>query len=522
MLKKIHSFGLKESFVDLLLQIEEAAGPMIPGIITAAVCMLAAVGIRIRFRGQPLAARFRRPMFLLNVYLFIAAAAVATRLYWPVAFRAVYLVSVLVLALALVLAAVTALMDGFLGRYRQLTIPSILRDMLNIVIYIIVILVVLHQEGVEVTSLVTTSAVFTAIIGFALQDLLSNVISGLSIQIERPFREGDWVIFDKYEGMVTEINWRATKIKTRDRDIIIIPNNMATRSPIINYSAPTELHRQRVTVGLRYEVPPNQVHACLIAAALSVPKVRREPAPRVFTRKFSDFSIDYELVFFIDDLPPKETIESDVMSRIWYYLSREGLSIPFPIRDINMRTVSDDAEARERAEHIQELDIAIGRIPEFSPLADEDRRYLAANAHSVRFAAGERIIEEGTLGMSCYVVGDGQVLIETTGERDGERVELAVLGPDEYFGERSLITGEPTSASARAATDCVLHEISKEHFAVVLMRNRSLVEALGKRLSEREAELIALRSQSSASGAKFGRPTEPASFVSRIRSFFQL
>jgi small-conductance mechanosensitive channel/CRP-like cAMP-binding protein len=508
--------------LDLFAQIEDIAGPLIPGVVTAAICLLVGVGIQIRFRGQTIAARFRRPMIILNVYMFIAAVTIVSRLYWPAAFRAAYFVSVLVLSLALVLAAVTALMDGFLGRYRQLTIPSILRDMMIVVIYAIVILAVLHQEGVEVTSLLTTSAVFTAIIGFALQDLLSNVISGLSIQMERPFKEGDWVRFDDYEGMVTEINWRSTKIKTRDRDIIVIPNNTATRSPLINYSAPTTLHRQRVSVGLRYEVPPNRVHACLIEAALSVPSVKAEPKPWVYTRKYNDFSIDYDLVFFIDDLPRKETIEGDVMSRIWYYLSREGLTIPFPIRDINLRTVSDDAAAKKRADAIEELDTVIGSIPEFSPLSEEDRRYLATRAHSVRFAAGECIIEEGTPGMSCYIVGEGRVRIETEREMSHEKVALAELGPEQYFGERSLITGEPTSATVRAATDCVLHEISKEYFGVVLTRNTMLVDALGKRLSEREAELMTAREGSSKHGPESDRPTEPASFVSRIKSFFQL
>ena len=124
--------------------------------------------------------------------------------------------------------------------------------------------------------------------------------------------------------------------------------------------------------------------------------------------------------------------------------------------------------------------------------------------------------------MSCYVVGKGQVVIVTDGERPGEKVELAVLGPDQYFGERSLITGEPTSATVRASTDCELHEIAKEHLAFVLLRNQSLVEALGKRLAEREAALLAARERSSQAGAKSGRLTEPASFVSRIKRFFQL
>lgn len=507
--------------MDILLRIEAAAGPLIPGIITAVVCLLAGIGVQFRFRGQPLAVRFRRPMVMLNVYLFIATVAVVARMYWPGAFRAAFFVSGLVLSLALVLAAVTALMDGFLGRYRQLTIPSILRDMLIVVVYSIVILVMLHQEGVEVTSLLTTSAVFTAIIGFALQDFLANVISGLSIQMERPFKEGDWVKFDTYEGKVTEINWRATKIETRGRDIIIIPNNMATRSPLVNFSAPRELHRRRVSVGLRYEIPPNRVHACLKEAALSIPDVRQTPPPRVLTTRFNDFSIDYDLLFFIDDLPRREEIESDVMTRIWYHLGREGLSIPFPIRDINVRTVSADAEAEARRQAVEELKHAIGRIPEFSPLSKDDLAYLASNARTVQFAMGERIIAEGQPGVSCYIVAKGEVIIETSGE-SLQPVELAVLGRDQYFGERSLITGESTSASVRARTDCTLYEISKAFLATVLIRNQSLVEALGERLTEREAERMAAMERSSESGRTFDRPTAQAGFVSRIRNFFAL
>ncbi|MBN2715591.1 MAG: mechanosensitive ion channel [Deltaproteobacteria bacterium] len=508
--------------MEFLRQIEAAAGPLIPGVITAAICIVFGVGVQLRFRGQTFAMRFRRPMVILNVYLFVAALAVATRMYWPVAFKAAYFISVLVLSLALVLATVTALMDGFLGRYRSLTVPSILRDMLIVVVYAVVILVVLHQEGVEVTSLLTTSAVFTAIIGFALQDLLSNVISGLSIQMERPFKEGDWVRFDNYEGKVTEINWRATKIETRGRDVIIIPNNMATRSPLVNYSAPTSLHRRTVSVGLRYEVPPNQVHACLTAAALSVKGVRKDPAPRVLTKKYSDFSIDYDMVFFIDDLPHREVIESEVMSRIWYHLNREGLSIPFPIRDVNVRTISSETEAMARSQHVRNLTAAISRIPEFSPLPKADLTYLAEHARSLQFAAGETIIREGSPGVSCYIVERGEVIVESVGDATQPVVELARLGVDDYFGERSLITGEPTSASVRTATDCEIYEISKADLATVLKRNQALVDALGQRLAEREAEQTAARERTSGSGNASDRPTEPAGFVRRIRSFFQL
>ncbi|MBN2340763.1 MAG: mechanosensitive ion channel [Deltaproteobacteria bacterium] len=508
--------------MNFLFRIFDIAGPLIPGVVTAAICIAVGVGVQIRFRGETVATRFRRPMVLFHVYLFVAAAALLAKLYWPVAFHAAYMVSLLVLALALVLAVVTAVMDGFLGRYRNISVPSILRDMMIVVLYVLVILLVLHQEGVEVTSLITTSAVVTAIIGFALQDLLSNVISGLSIQMERPFKEGDWVKFDTFEGCVTEINWRATKIETRGRDIIVIPNNAATSAPLINFSAPSSVHRRRVSVGLRYEASPNRVHECLIAAARSVEGVLSNPAPQVLTRKYNDFSIDYDLLFFINDLPRREMIESNVMTRMWYYLNREGLSIPFPIRDVNVRTISAADEAAAHQNSVAELEAVISRIPEFAPLSAEERNYLAVHAHTRRFAKGECILEEGVPGISCYVVSEGQVRIETASAESNLPVELATLGADQYFGEQSLITGDPTMAAVWADTDCVLHEISKAHFGEILVRNQSLVDALGQRLSERAKERRAAQKRFGSESRPGEESTEPAGFVRRIRSFFQL
>jgi small-conductance mechanosensitive channel len=223
----------------------------------------------------------------------------------------------------------------------------------------VAVFTVLSQVGLNVTSLVTTSAVLTAVIGFALQDLLSSVMSGIALQLEQPFAVGDWVKFDEQEGRILETNWRSTKIETLPRDIVVIPNNVITRSPLINFTAPDPIHRRKIKIGLSYDAPPNRVKKALLAGLREVDGVLTEPRPFVLARSYDDFAISYKLFFFIDQIHLKDHIEDAVMSRIWYQLKREGLKVPFPIRDINMYTVS--AEDVQRARDVERVEVEEAR-----------------------------------------------------------------------------------------------------------------------------------------------------------------
>jgi small-conductance mechanosensitive channel/CRP-like cAMP-binding protein len=494
-----------------------AAEPILPGLVTAAFFLLTLVAGRIVLRHDVLAEKLHFPSTLLSLYLVLLIGVVVTHLYWEALSEVMAIVASLVLALAVVLAAAVAVVDLFLGRARNVQVPAIIRDILVIMVYVITIFVVLGQRGVDLTSILTTSAVLTAIIGFALQDLLSNIIAGLALQIEHPFTVGDWVKFDEQEGEVLEINWRSTKIKTLHHDVVIIPNNVITRSAVINFTAPSRIHRRKLTLGLRYEAPPNQIKASILRALRDVEGVLVQPEPFVLLKSYDDFSIAYRIHFFIDEFHLKERIESRVRSRLWYQLKRDGFSIPFPIRDINVHQISPEDEREYRERERVHVTTVLQKVPFLEPLSDEAWQRLARGVTREHFAAQETIIRQHAQGDSFYVIAEGEVSV-----RVGDELrEVARLRHQEFFGEMSLMTGERRSATVVAETDCELYCIDKATFQRIIVAEPDLISAISDKLEARRSSLTANQS-AEEDGANEGGAQGGGSLVNRIRRFFNL
>lgn len=502
-------------------QLEAAVGPLLPGIIVAAIFIVGIIILRIRYRGDALVDQLKRPGVIFYAYVMLFALTVLAKLYWLPGYRFVYLLSLFVLVLAVLLAVSVAFFDMFMGRVRQIAVPAILRDVMMLVIYIVVIIIIIGQHGVDITSIVTTSAVLTAVIGFALQDLLSNIISGLAIEIERPFKVGDFVKFNDQEGRVLEINWRSTKVFTLHHDIVIIPNSVATKSAIINFTAPTRMHRRNVKIGLRYEAAPNRVRESLLKAVRGVEGVLTDPHPYVQLVEYADFSINYIVYFFISDMPQREKIQNRVMTRIWYQLNRDGLSIPFPIRDINMRQVTAEDDEKENTRRLAEKVELLRTVPFLEPLSDKELNTLAQRLRTEFYAEGESIIRQGQPGSSFYIITDGRVSVRIREAKDGPEREVTTLETHNFFGEMSLMTGEQRSATVRAMLDTELCVIDKNAFGDIVKSNEALVEAISQRLLVRQKELAVAREESESSSAEI-KPDEQKSLMGRIKNFFQM
>lgn len=502
------------SFLDQMLQENES---IMTGVTTAGIFLLVVVALRVVFRNQDIADKLRLPsrLFLVSLLLFIVMLLVT--LYWPAATAAISIIAVFILSLAVVLAGAVGLFDLFLGRYRKILVSKIVRDVVILVVYIITIFVLLGRRGVDLTSILTTSAVLTAVIGFALQDLLSSIIAGLAIQIERPFGVGDWVRFDEQEGEVLELNWRSTKIKTLHHDIVVIPNNIVTHSAIINFSAPTEIHRRKLEIGLRYEAPPNLVKSSILKAVKSVEGVLTEPEPYVLLRSYDDFSINYNIYFFIRRFGRRERIADEVRTHLWYQLKRDGLSIPFPIRDINMRTVTTEDKEREREAELGKRADVLGRVPFLEPLSQAELRQLASGLKREYYAKGESVIVQGEKGDSFYVIAAGAVSV-CIGKK---QQVVATLKRGDFFGEMSLMTGEPRAATIIAKGDCEFHVIDKPTFQKIIAANDGLIAAIGEKLEDRKSSLDATKERAKK-GSADADVDESSSLVFKIRRFFNI
>src|SRR5438094_8678239 len=241
----------------------------------------------------------------------------------------------ILLSTALVVALINRyIWDLYFEKKRQTPIPHFLREVVSGIIFLVVLLFVLsygyHAEA-QLTGLLAGSGVVAIIVGFAGQNLFAGIIGGISIQINRPYKVGDWLQLGEHFAEVMEINWRSTRLRTNDNIYLDIPNNEMVSHQIVNLHYPTEIHAMRIRVGIDYSVPPNRVKDALFRAASTAENVLAEPKVKVFLVDFADSAVIYEIKFYMGNHARINETNDAVRTNVWYELKRQGITIPFPI-----------------------------------------------------------------------------------------------------------------------------------------------------------------------------------------------
>lgn len=409
------------------------------------------------------------------------------------------------------------LFDVLLQRV-QVHAPRILRDIIQVAAFIALSIGLLGSAGVDLVPLLTTSAVITAVIGLALQGTLANLFAGLSLQLDRSFSIGDWIQVGTRIGRIEQIRWRSTSIATPDGDLLVVPNSTITTNEVLNFSAPDRLHRVRADVGFHYRHPPNEVKSVIIAALRGAPGLVEKPPVTCVPVTFGDSSITYAIRYWIDDISQEAGIDGEVKTRIWYAAKRAGLEIPFPIRTVHLEE-HRQAPPPPAGRDLHDKVALLASIEILAPLGDSDRELLAASMKGARFGAGEPILRQGDPGDSLYLIAAGQVNV--TLKREGVERQVATLGPRDFFGEMSLLTGEPRAATCSAKTEVDAFVIEHAAFRAILAAKPGLVgdisQVLGRRMNALTAEEAAIDADAARrvleSSNKLGR---------RIRDFFHL
>jgi small-conductance mechanosensitive channel len=395
----------------------------------------------------------------------------------------------------------------------RVTAPALLRQILGLLLFG-VCLVILFQATLKVslTALLATSAVITAVIGLALQDTLQNLFSGLALHIEKTVQVGDMIRVTDAFGTVEELSWRSIKLRTLDGNILLVPNSLASRERLSVFRRPGRPVARVISVGLEYDTPPATALRLLHEAAKNVPGVASYPEPLATIKKFADFAILYELRYWIEDYLRIIELDSEIHARVWYRLDREGIAIAYPL----IRQHQFAAGPLRTPQRGRDVPAAIDRADLFSPLSPEERQQLASGARELRFAPGETIVREGDKSSSMFLVEEGQLTVSIHGAR-GDTRKLAMLQPGDAFGEGSLLTGEPRSATVRVLTEAVLIEITKETFGPLLEANPSLVESLSGVMRERRQKTA---DSFDASREETEKPPDRSVLGARIARFF--
>ncbi len=373
---------------------------------------------------------------------------------------------------------------------------KILRDLALLAIAAAITVVVLQQQArINLVGLVTTSAILTAVIGLAAQETLKDLFAGIMLQVDSPFREGDFLeLGESISGWVVSLTLTSTRLRHVHGALITLPNSRMWASDIRCFGPRGPIARE-IHLNLDLSLPPEQACALLLRVARQHPLVLKHPEPEAFLYAYADHAVTYELEVWQEDPTDNgfDLLRGELLAQIWYALERMGKSLPFPVLELHSRRLParrDDPADVDLSERLNLLE----RNAIFGSLSEDQLRQIAPHTRCVRFGHGEAVVLEGEEGNAMFQVVQGRVEVLKQME-EGTIKAVAQLGVGAIFGEMSVFNEEPRSATVRALEECVLLEVERDDLRPVLEGNPQLVEQLALLISERRAVLSNMSSE---------------------------
>ncbi len=426
--------------------------------------------------------------------------------------------------IAVVNVASVLLFDVLLNGLR-LSPPRILRDLLLAIAYVIVGITLLSIPHVDITGIVATSAVLTAVIGLSFQDTLGNMMGGMALQMERAISVGDWIRIENQEGMVKEIRWRHTAIETRNWDTIILPNSALMKAHVTVLGRRTgqpRQHRQWVYFNVDFRYSPAEVIDAVEKALCVEPiaNVATSPPPNCVLMDFKESYCSYAVRYWLTDMAVDDPTNSVVRTRIYFALRRANIPLSIPAHALFVTEEEISREERKLTEEIDKRARALKRVELFESLTDAERRQLAAQIRIAPFARGEVMTKQGAEAHWLYVItmGDAEVRFSLNGQSE----HVATLHPGDFFGERGMMTGERRSADVIALTDVECYRVDKDSFHDIVRKRPEIAEDISKVLARRRAELEAARENLTEEAKRARMRDHEGDLLQRIRNFFAL
>lgn len=348
-------------------------------------------------------------------------------------------------------------------------------DLLSGLVYLAVFFAVVGLVfDLPVTGLIATSGAVAIILGLALQSTVSDLFSGIALNLEGSYRIGDWIGLEgNVQGTVKEITWRATHIMTWAQDTVVVPNSVVAKSRIINYSFPVRVHGVNVTVSLGDRMPPARAIEMLELAVLNCRLALRRPPPAAQAIGVGAGSVDYAISFFVETIDAADQATSDVLASIYRHAAWSGVTLARQRQDLSVI-------AEARAPDSRPGETIIDRFSLFASLSDSEKKALLAELTRRELRSDELIFEQGQPSESIFLIESGIVSVSRNAS-DGSTVEVARLGPGQYFGEEAS-DGALRHATARALTHAILYEIAGTYASPLLKSHPELEDKFASAL----------------------------------------
>lgn len=403
--------------------------------------------------------------------------------------------------------------------------PRILQDVAIAGTGIVALLLVASRSGLEITGLVATSAVITAVVALSLQDTLGNVLGGLALQTDESIQVDDWIKVGDVNGRVVDIRWRYTAVETRNGETVLIPNSVLLKNQVMvlgrRRGRPRQWRRW-VFFQVDYRHPPPEVLSTVEAAVRSgdIPAVAKDPAPNVVLMELGDSWARYAVRYWLTDLANDDPTDSLVRQRVFFALQRAGMRLALPKHAVYLTELNEAKQEANAREWADRREAALAKVPMFAGLPADERAGLAAALRWTPFAAGEVLTRQGAQANWLYVIARGECSVRV--EVGGVEREVGKVGAGEFFGEMSLLTGAPRSATVVALTAVECWRLDRAAFQQLLERTPEMAGEVASVLAERQTELDGAREDLSLEARSRRKEARQRDLTDAIRTFFGL
>lgn len=404
--------------------------------------------------------------------------------------------------------------------------PRILQDVLQAAAYFGWTLIWLRANRVDLTSIIATSAVVTAVVGFSLQDTLGNILGGIAIQFDQSIVVGDWIRVDDQVGRVVEIRWRHTSIETRSWETVVIPNSYLVKNKFLvlgRRQGEPVLLRRVVPFNVDFRYSPALVTETVQAALRSadIAGLAKVPEAQCLMLDFMDSYGRYAARYWLSNLDAEDPTDSLVRRHVYFALKRAGIPLSIPAQAVFVTAETEERKLSKEEEALAERLEVLHHTGFFDSLQPEELRRVAERLIPAPFARGDVITRQGATAHWLYILaaGEAHVIVEND---SGQRTRVAELGPGSIFGEMGLMTGEPRTATVVATreTDCL--RLDRESFHDILHDRPAVAEEISELLARRRMELDAALENLNAEARAARLASAKEDILTRIRRFFSL
>ena len=402
--------------------------------------------------------------------------------------RIVKVVLWMVLVISTVRTLVRLVSETVFKNATQSEIASLVRTVVSVIVYIVSFFIIFQSQypAIQLTPLFTGSAILGIVVGLALQDTLGNLFAGIALQADQSFQVGDVIsISNRGTGIVESVSWRGVRIRTFQNKLLVISNAVLGKETI-EVAAQNSLNARIVTFSTIYSDSPARTAQVIRDAVRQVENVSGKIRPIVRIKDFANDGITWEIKYWLENYSRYNDTDALIRQRIWYTFRREGLSFAFPIRTIHME---ERPHALTFDEYVDEASEYLTKVPIFAPLCEEEIQKLAETSTRRVFAPGEAIVRKGQEGGSMYVIVKGSVSVQlptTNGPATINKLQV-----NDFFGEMSLLTGEPRTANVVAEDETEVLQIRKAAIKPIFEANPELLSSVSEIVDERRQLLQA-------------------------------